>query len=262
VVYFSLAALPLFGLGQSLIPVEAEGRRRYVFWLMVVYVAGGLGLLLTTTFLGLRHYLRQRGVRMPAAMTGAWLTMGGVLVVALLAVGALLPRPRAEYPLVELPGLGSPERKASNWAMKDGAPGKGEGRPGSEGPRGNEKNEAEAGNEGKRGEGQGQGREGARGDKSGPNSGDRQGSQGGSQGKAEGQQDGGRSGEQGQGGEQGNTQDKPSEGQDKRGAGQHPQDQQRDGNAGRRQGEQRQGESGNQASDKVRPPSETGQPPA
>jgi hypothetical protein len=259
VVYFSLAALPLFGLGQSLIPVDAEGRRRYVFWLMVVYVGSGLGLLLTTTFLGLRHYLRQRGVRMPAAMTGAWLTMGGVLVVALLAVGALLPRPRAEYPLVELPGLGSPERQASNWAMKGGAPGKGEGRPGSEGPRGNEKNEA--GSQGKGGDGQA-GREGAQGNKAGPNSGGRQGSQGGSQGKAEGQQDGGRSGEQGQGGgERGNGQGKPGEGQDKRGAGQHPQDQQRDGNPGRKPGEQRQGESGNQASDKVRPPDETGQPP-
>ena len=262
VVYFSLAALPLFGLGQSLIPVDEEGRRRYVFWLMVVYVGSGLGLLLTTTFLGLRHYLRQRGVRMPAAMTGAWLTMGGILVVALLVVGALLPRPRAEYPLVELPGLGSPERQASRWAVKGGAPGKGEGRPSSQAPRGNEKNEAQSGNQGKGGDGQGQGREGARGEKTGPNSGDRQGGQGGSQGKAEGRQDGGRSGEQGQGsGERGNSQGKPGEGQDKGGAGQRPQDQQRDGNAGQRQGEPRQGQSGNQASEQARPPSETGQPP-
>src|SRR5262249_47038680 len=39
VVYFSLAALPLFGLGQSLIPLTAPGRRRFAFWLMTVYVA-------------------------------------------------------------------------------------------------------------------------------------------------------------------------------------------------------------------------------
>src|SRR5216683_2517507 len=39
VVYFSLAALPLFGLGQSLIAAEAVDRRRYAFWLMGIYVA-------------------------------------------------------------------------------------------------------------------------------------------------------------------------------------------------------------------------------
>src|SRR5262249_45301605 len=72
VVYFSLAALPLFGLGQSLIPVEQEGRRRYAFWLLTLYVGSGLGLLLTTCFLGLRRYLRQRQVNMPAALAGVW----------------------------------------------------------------------------------------------------------------------------------------------------------------------------------------------
>jgi hypothetical protein len=273
VVYFSLAALPLFGLGQSLIPVEEEGRRRYVFWLMVVYAGSGLGLLLTTTFLGLRHYLRQRQVKMPAAMTGVWLTMGGVLVVALLAVGALLPRPQAEYPLVELPGVGSPDRQASRWAVKGGSPGKGEGRPGSQPPRGDQKNDAGGGNQGKQGDGQGQGREGsqksgagARGEKSGPNSGDRQGGQGGSQGNAQGKQgegqQGGQKGDgQGQRGEQGNSQGKPGQGQEKSGSGQRPQDRQPDGNAGRKQEEPRQGQSGSQAPEKMRRPDESGQQP-
>jgi hypothetical protein len=77
VVYFSLAALPLFGLGQSLIPIKEEGRRQYVFWLLVLYVGSGLGLLLTTCFLGLRRYLRQKNLRMPVAMTGAWLMTAG-----------------------------------------------------------------------------------------------------------------------------------------------------------------------------------------
>jgi hypothetical protein len=135
VVYFSLAALPIFGLGQSLIPVEQAGRRRYVFWLMVIYVASGLGLLLTTSFLGLRRYLRQRKLQMPVAMPGVWLTVGAILVVALLLIGALLPRPTAEYRVLELAGLaGSPEREASEWAQKGDSPGKGEGRPASEKP--------------------------------------------------------------------------------------------------------------------------------
>src|SRR5437764_13789724 len=38
VVYFSLAALPIFGLGQSFIPAEELGRRRFTFWLMILYV--------------------------------------------------------------------------------------------------------------------------------------------------------------------------------------------------------------------------------
>ena len=60
IIYFSLAALPLFGLGQALIPVEEEARRRTTFWLLVCYVAAGIGLMLTTCFLGLRRYLRQK----------------------------------------------------------------------------------------------------------------------------------------------------------------------------------------------------------
>lgn len=59
VVYFSLAALPIFGLGQSLIPSDDASRRSFAFTLAACYVGCGLGLLLTTSFLGLRRYLRQ-----------------------------------------------------------------------------------------------------------------------------------------------------------------------------------------------------------
>lgn len=128
VVYFSLAALPIFGLGQSLIPAQEEERRRYVFWLMGVYVASGLGLLLTTCFLGLRRYLRQRKLEMPATVTGLWLAMGGGMVLALLVLGAFLPRPNAEYPLVSVKNvLGSKERDASKYAAKGGDKGRGDG---------------------------------------------------------------------------------------------------------------------------------------
>jgi hypothetical protein len=131
IVYFSLAALPLFGLGQSLIPAAEAGRRRYVFWLMSIYLASGLGLLLTTSFLGLRRYLRQRKLEMPGATTRVWLTIGGMLILLLLAAGAFLPRPNAEYPLIQLPfQADSPDRLASRHAIKGGGAGKGEGRPG------------------------------------------------------------------------------------------------------------------------------------
>jgi hypothetical protein len=167
VVYFSLAALPLFGLGQSLIPVQATARRQYVFWLMTLYVGCGLGLLLSTCFLGLRRYLRQRKLRMPGAMTGAWLMLGGGLISVLLLAGAFLPRPQAEYPLIDFTPIGSEKRTASDYAVKSDSPSKGKGRPGSKGdPKGESGNapgkQGEAGgDQGKGKEGSGQGKDGS-----------------------------------------------------------------------------------------------------
>ncbi len=129
VIYFSLAALPLFALGQSLIPAGDGARRRYAFWLMGLYVASGLGLLLTTSFLALRRYLRQRKLQMPGAMTGAWLAVGGGLALALIVAATVLPRPFAEYSLAQMTGLaGSQEQKASKHALLRDNPGKGKGR--------------------------------------------------------------------------------------------------------------------------------------
>jgi hypothetical protein len=156
VVYFSLAALPLFGLGQSFIPLTAPGRRQFAFWLMTVYVGCGLGLLLTTCFLGLRRYLRQKRLEMPAAMTGTWLALGGSLVVALLLVGAFLPRPYSEYPLLDvLDPAGSVKRKANRFAFKGDSPGEGKGQPGAGKPDG----KAPGGKAGEQGKGQGEGKD-------------------------------------------------------------------------------------------------------
>jgi len=127
VIYFSLAALPIFGLGQALIPADETGRRQYTFWLMVVYVGSGLGLLLTTSFLGLRNYLRQKNLKMPVSMTGLWLGLGVSLIVVLLLLGAFLPRPEAEYPLVDLSPVGSKEKKASKKSARKDESGKDEG---------------------------------------------------------------------------------------------------------------------------------------
>ena len=93
VVYFSLAALPIFGVGQRLLPSHEPAARAYGFRLLCVYVASALGLLLTTSFLGLRRYLRQKRLPMPADMAGLWLGVGVAMIAAMLAVAALLPRP-------------------------------------------------------------------------------------------------------------------------------------------------------------------------
>src|SRR5262249_17681768 len=132
VIYFSLAALPLFGLGQSLIPVQETERRRYAFWLLIIYVGSGLALLLVTPFLGLRRYLRRRKVRMPLAIAGLWLTLGVGLIAAVLTIGAFLPRPAAEYPLFEIVQLGSQARKASKKDVLGGKGAEGKGKAGSQ----------------------------------------------------------------------------------------------------------------------------------
>ncbi len=115
VLYFSLAALPLFGIGQHWIPAGDVGRRRYAFGLLAVYVAAGLSLLVTTSFLGLRRYLRQRNVEMPAPMAVTWVTLGGALILLVMFVAALLPRPAAEYAVAQPPWrAGSPGDNSAN----------------------------------------------------------------------------------------------------------------------------------------------------
>ena len=118
VVYFSLAALPLFGIGQWFIPESDVAGRRHAFWLLFVYVASGMGLLLTTSFLGLRRYLRQRRIEMPTAdgQSLAGHRRRGDRE-SLLVVAALLPRPSAEYAISRLPfTVGSPEQNRSKVA--------------------------------------------------------------------------------------------------------------------------------------------------
>jgi hypothetical protein len=103
VLYFSLAALPLFGIGQHWIPASDSARRRYAFGLLAVYVASALALLVTTSFLGLRRYLRQRRVEMPGPMAATWVSLGGALILLVMFLAALLPRPAAEYALARPP---------------------------------------------------------------------------------------------------------------------------------------------------------------
>jgi hypothetical protein len=171
VVYFSLAALPLFGLGQALIPAEDAERRQSSFWLMIAYVGCGLGLLLTTCFLSLRRYLRQRRLQMPAAMTGTWLTVGGMLIAGLLIAGAVLPRPEAEYSVFTLSPSKSPKRDASKYAVKNDKPGQNQGKPGADDTEpGNKKDTPDSGGnkgqqKGQKGDATGQGKDGSGGEK-------------------------------------------------------------------------------------------------
>src|SRR5262249_47274654 len=132
--------------------------RQYSFWLMAIYMTSGLGLLLTTSFLGLRRYLRQRRLQMPKAMTATWLGVGGTLAIILLAMSAFLPRPQSETPLFEWTALGG-ERTASRYSLLDSDSAKGEGRPGGEWENDPQADNTRSGSQGRGGQGRdGQGR--------------------------------------------------------------------------------------------------------
>ncbi len=110
VVYYSIAALVLFGIGQRFIPASDSASRLWAFRLMFVYMFSALGLLLTTSFLGLRRYLRQRHLQMPLDMAGMWLGIGSILILVLLLFCVFLPRPGAELKVSQIPvSFGSPD---------------------------------------------------------------------------------------------------------------------------------------------------------
>jgi hypothetical protein len=133
VVYFSLAALPLFGIGQLLLPRADIAARHSGFFYLFVYVTAALGLLLTTSFLGLRRYLRQRYLEMPPMIAFGWIRFG-VGVAAFVLIGALLlPRPGANEAWQTLHyHIDYQLRQASEYAMHFSPHGKGAGNPGNE----------------------------------------------------------------------------------------------------------------------------------
>ena len=128
VVYFSLAALPLYGFGQVWIPATDVASRHFAFQCLLVYVGAALGLLLMTSFLGLRRYLRQRNIEMPTAMAATWIGMGSAIAIGILVVAMLLPRPQGDYSIAEAIDYVSEEvQEASDWAFLNDDGGQGEG---------------------------------------------------------------------------------------------------------------------------------------
>ena len=104
VVYFGIAAIPIFGFGQWLLPPDA---RAAAFFLLCVYVASALALLMTTSFLQLRRYLIQRRLPLPDETAVTWFVSGAVLIVGLMAMCLLLPRPNTGYSVIDSIGRAS-----------------------------------------------------------------------------------------------------------------------------------------------------------
>ena len=145
VVFFSLVALPLFGIGQMLLPGDDTVSRQAGFVFLFVYMTAAVGLLLTTSFLGLRRYLRQRYLKMPAGIALGWLKFGAGLAGLVLGAALLLPRPgvndtwqalryQVDYRL----------HRASEFAARMSPHGAGRGRPGGKEQKSNDSKEGKA----------------------------------------------------------------------------------------------------------------------
>ncbi len=116
-IYFTIASLPLFGLGQWLVPAVEEDRRAWLFLYFLAYIASGMGLLLATSFLNLRRYLRRRKLKMPAAMTATWLSTGTILIVGLTVLAAAVPLPGSGWSVLRGSTGESSDLRASTHAM-------------------------------------------------------------------------------------------------------------------------------------------------
>ncbi len=125
-IYFSLAALPLFGIGQTLLPAGDSVARQTGFDYLFVYLCALLGLFLTTSFLGLRRYLRQRFLPMPASVALGWLKLGVGIAALVLLLALLLPRPGAGAAWATLRyQIDYQLRRASEYALRFNPPGSG-----------------------------------------------------------------------------------------------------------------------------------------
>ncbi|MEM9587360.1 MAG: hypothetical protein AAGA03_08755, partial [Planctomycetota bacterium] len=102
VMYLALAALPLFGLGQFMMRTDGDSWTRAQTFL-AVYLFSALSLMVVTSFLGLRRYLRQRRVDMPTNVSIGWLAGGLVMIALILVVAYLLPLPGKTIAQARLP---------------------------------------------------------------------------------------------------------------------------------------------------------------
>ncbi len=120
VMYLALGALPLFGLGQFFLHNDTDTWAR-AQKLLAFYLFSSLSLLVTTSFLGLRRYLRQRHAEMPKDVSISWLAGGLALIAAVLTVAYVAPMPGKALASFELPELlDSPgNRSASRYGWGD-----------------------------------------------------------------------------------------------------------------------------------------------
>jgi len=111
-----------------LLPSDDIAARHAGFEFLFVYVTAALGLLLTTSFLGLRRYLRQRYLPMPPMIAFGWIRFGVGVAVICIGCALLLPRPGASDAWQALRyHLDYQLRQASEYAARFSPHGSGQG---------------------------------------------------------------------------------------------------------------------------------------
>ncbi len=126
VILFVLVCLPLFALGQVLLPGGDSGRRLYGLFLAGCFFGCALGLLMTTHFLALRLYLSRRGLTMPLGMALTWLTLGGCFIVGVVIAAMLLPNSDSMALYQKAFPSRDGHQAGTKNAVKQGAEGKGD----------------------------------------------------------------------------------------------------------------------------------------
>ncbi len=128
IVYFSMAAVPLFGIGKVLLPeTETQLRSRAGLWLGL-YLFSAFILLISTRFLNLRQTLRKRRKEMPTRMAIQWFYSGLLLILIASFVSWLTPRPGSTQQWAYAAKTVNVKiQEASQWAMQWNPAGEGEG---------------------------------------------------------------------------------------------------------------------------------------
>jgi len=135
VLWLAAASLPIFGTGQVFLRSDPALQRSALFAL-AIYLFATLSLLVATSFLGVRRYLRQRGVEMPSNVSTAWLGGGIITTAIILLLCFALPQPGQMLANLELPaslqspdwlkpsqyGWGSETAESEDRAQSGGAP--------------------------------------------------------------------------------------------------------------------------------------------
>ena len=93
IVYFSLAALVLFALGERFVAGGPESVRQETRRYAMLFAGSCLGLLMLTSLIAQRHYLKLRRIPVDEQTPWIWLGLGAAIVLIVLLLAWLVPAP-------------------------------------------------------------------------------------------------------------------------------------------------------------------------
>jgi len=97
IIYFSIFSMIAFAAGQRLLPADSYELYARTFNCMVSNAVYTLALLLLITLSSLRYHCWQKKARIPDGVGWFWVMTGGVLILIVLSLASLPPRPVPEY---------------------------------------------------------------------------------------------------------------------------------------------------------------------